>query len=177
MRAIVHFAFAALLGCTIGLAQSGAGSIQGTITDATGAALPGATARVVNNSTAVAIETTANETGFYSVPGLFAGEYTVTFTASGMKKSQVPLTLRNAQNVVLSPKLQVGDVAEQITVEANDVQLVTYDSGTVSNHLDRARIDQLPQNTRNIMRLAAATTPGLEAGGQRANGLMHEGLE
>lgn len=177
MKMIARLTFAALLTSVLASAQSGAGSIQGTITDATGAALPGATARVVNNSTAVAIETTANETGFYAVPGLFAGEYTVTFTASGMKKSQVPLTLRNAQNVVLSPKLQVGDVAEQITVEANDVQLVTYDSGTVSNHLDRTRIDQLPQNTRNIMRLAAATTPGLEAGGQRANGLMHEGLE
>jgi len=169
----LYFALASILA----FAQSGAGTIQGTITDATGAALPGASARVVNNGTGVAIETTANDTGFYSVPGLLAGEYTVTFTASGMKKSQIPVTLRNAQNVVLSPKLQVGDVAEQITVESSGAQLITYDSGTVSNHLDRARIDQLPQNTRNIMRLAAATTPGLESGGQRANGLMHEGLE
>lgn len=159
------------------LGQSGAGTIQGTITDATGAALPGASARVVNVSTSVAIETTANETGFYAVPGLIAGEYTVTFSASGMKKSQVPVTLRNAQNVVVNPRLQVGDVAEQVTVVGTDIQLITYDSGTVSNHLDRTRLDQLPQNTRNVMRLVAATTPGVESGGQRVNGLMHEGFE
>jgi hypothetical protein len=177
MKTLLRLALAMFALVFLALAQSGAGSIQGTITDATGAALPGATARVVNNATSVAIETTANETGFYAVPGLFAGEYTVTFSASGMKKSQVPITLRNAQNVQLSPKLQVGDVAEQITVESSDIQLVTYDSGTVSNHLDRTRLDQLPQNTRNVMRLVATTTPGVESGGQRVNGLMHEGFE
>ncbi len=173
----LRWTLALLLCAGSAFAQSGAGTIQGTISDATGAALPGATARVVNNATSVAIETKANETGFYSVPGLFAGEYTVTFTAAGMKKSSAPVTLRNAQNLVLNPKLEVGDVAEQITVESSDVQLVTYDSGTVSNHLDRTRLDQLPQNTRNVMRLVATTTPGVEAGGQRVNGLMHEGFE
>ncbi|MBI3278650.1 MAG: carboxypeptidase regulatory-like domain-containing protein [Acidobacteria bacterium] len=158
-------------------AQSGAGSIQGTITDATASAIPGASVRVVNNATGVATESTANQTGFYTVPGLFAGAYTVTFSASGMKTSQVAVTLQNAQNVVLNRTLQVGDVAEQVTVNASEIQLVTYDSATVSNHLDRTRLDQLPQNTRNVMRLVTATTPGVESGGQRVNGLMHEGFE
>ena len=162
---------------TTALAQSGAGSIQGTVQDATGAALPGTTVRVVNDRTGVASDTTANAVGFYSIPGLFAGSYTMTFSAPGMKKHQASLTLQNAQNAIINPKLAVGDVAEQVTVTENDVQLVTYDSGTVSNHFDRSRIDQLPQNTRNVLGLAAATTPGLEAGGQRANGLMPEGLE
>ena len=54
---------------------------------------------------------------------------------------------------------------------------VTYDSGTVSTHLDTTRIDQLPQNGRNLLGLAGVTTPGLEGNGTRANGLMQEGLE
>jgi len=67
-------------------AQSGAGSIQGTIQDATSAALPGYAIHVVNQKTGVTNDTTSNGAGFYSVPGLFAGSYTITFSAPGMKK-------------------------------------------------------------------------------------------
>ena len=159
------------------LAQSGAGSIQGTAQDSTASALSGCAVHVVNQSTGVSYDTTANGSGFYSVPGLFAGNYTITFSAPGMKKYQASVALQNAQSAVINPKLTVGEVAEQVTVTEGEVQLVTYDSGTVSTNLDRNRIDQLPQNGRNVLGLAAATTPGLEAGGQRANGLMPEGLE
>lgn len=158
-------------------AQSGAGSIQGTVQDATGAALVGSSVRVVNQKTGVSIETTSNSVGFYSVPGLFVGSYTLTFSAPGMKRFQTTFTLENAQSAIINPKLTVGDVAETVTVTESDPQLVTYDSGTVSNVLDRKRIDQLPQNGRNVLGLLAATTPGLEGGGQRANGLMGEALE
>ena len=59
------------------LAQSGAGWIQGTIQDATGAAMPACVVHVVNQKTGVTNDTTSNEVGFYSVPGLFAGSYTI----------------------------------------------------------------------------------------------------
>src|SRR5258708_39801809 len=130
------------------LAQSGAGSIQGTIQDASSAAIVGGAVHVVNQSTGVANSTTSNSSGFYSVPGLFAGTYTLTFTAPGMKKYQTVVALQDAQVAVLNPKLTVGDVAEQVTVMADAVQLATYDSGTVSTQLDSNRIDQLPQNRR-----------------------------
>jgi hypothetical protein len=158
-------------------AQSGAGSIQGTIQDATTASIPNCTVHVVNESTRVAYDTTSNEFGFYTVPGLFAGDYSVTFSAAGMKKYQTSVALQNAQNLVLNPKLAVGDVAEQVTVSTNSVQLATYDSGTVSTHLDMQRMNQLPMNGRNILTLAGATVPGLESGGTRANGTMGEALE
>ncbi len=159
------------------LAQSGAGSIQGTIQDATSSAIPNAAVHVVNQSTGVINDTTSNGSGFYSVPGLFAGNYTVTFTAQGMKKYQTMVPLQDAQVAVLNPKLTVGDVAEQVTVSADTVVLATYDSGTVSTQLDSNRMDQLPQNGRNVLGLAQNTVPGLESGGTRANGLMGEGME
>src|SRR6266704_4410488 len=68
------------------LAQSGAGSIQGTIQDATSAAIPGCQVHIVNQGTGVTNDTTSNSSGFYSAPGLFAGNYTLTFSAAGMKK-------------------------------------------------------------------------------------------
>lgn len=158
-------------------AQSGAGSIQGTIQDATSSAIPNCQVHVVNQSTGVTNDTTSNSTGFYSVPGLFAGNYTVTFSAQGMKKYQTVVPLQDAQVAVLNPSLTVGDVAEQVTVLGDAVQLATYDSGTVSTQLDFNRIDQLPQNGRNVLGLAQNTVPGLESNGTRANGLMQEGME
>lgn len=168
---------AALVGPGHLCGQSGAGSIQGTVQDATGAALPACAVQVVNQKTGVTNNTTANEVGFYSVPGLFAGSYRITFSAPGMKKYEASLTLQNAQVAVLNPKLTVGDIAEQITVTGDTIQLTTYDSGTVSTHLDFNRIDQLPQNGRNVLGLAQNTVPGLEANGTRANGLMQEAME
>src|SRR5262245_53738255 len=121
----------ALLFLPVGLrAQSGAGSIQGTIQDATGAAVPACPIHVVNQKTGVTTDTTPNEVGFYSVPGLFAGTYTITFSAPGMKKYEANIILQNAQVAIMNPKLSVGDVAEQVTVQADTVQLATYDSGT-----------------------------------------------
>jgi Carboxypeptidase regulatory-like domain/TonB dependent receptor len=159
------------------LAQSGAGSIQGTVEDAASAAVPACSVHVVNQATNVANDATTNATGFYSVPGLFAGDYTVTFSAPGMKKYQTVIALQDAQVAVLNPRLSVGDVSEQVTVAGETVQLATYDSGTVNTQLDSNRIDQLPQNGRNVLGLAQNTVPGLEAGGTRANGLMGEAME
>ena len=169
---------AALLLVPAGLvAQSGAGSIQGTVQDASSAAIPNCAVHIVNQATGVTNTAMSNTSGFYSVPGLFAGNYTVTFTAAGMKKYQAVIALLDAQVAVLSPKLTVGEVTEQVTVTGETVQLATYDSGTVSTQLDSSRIDQLPQNGRNVLGLAQNTVPGVEANGTRANGLMQEGME
>ena len=176
-QALVFVLATSLFPPTHMFAQSGAGSIQGTVQDSTNAVLPGCAVHVVNQSTGVAYDTTSNGSGFYSVPGLFTGNYTLTFKAPGMKKYQASVALQNAQNAILSPGLSVGEVTEQVTVSGNELQLATYDSGTISTQLDAKRIDQLPQNGRNVLGLAAATTPGLEAGGTRANGTMPEGLE
>lgn len=158
-------------------AQSGAGSIQGTVQDVSSSIIAGCAVHVVNRGTGVANDTTSNGSGFYSVPGLFAGPYTLTFSAPGMKKYETAVDLQDAQVAVINPKLTVGDVSQQVTVSGNAVQLATYDSGTVSTQLDAARIDQLPQNGRSVLGLAQNTVPGLEAGGTRANGVMQEGME
>lgn len=158
-------------------AQSGAGTIQGTVQDATSAALPGATVKALNRATGVSAETTANESGFYAIKGLFAGTYSVTYSAPGMKTSESTITLQNGQVLVFNTQLTVGEVSEKISVSGETIQLATYDSGTVNTQLDAARIQQLPQNGRNVLGLAQNTVPGLEGGGTRANGLMGEAME
>lgn len=158
-------------------AQSGAGSIQGTVTDSSGAVIPGALIQVLNQATSVTIKTTSNNVGFYQVPGLFTGNYVITITAPNMKTYKTSLQLLVAQNAVINAALALGQVTEQMQVSASTVQLTTTDSGTISSTLENQRINQLPMNGRNVLTLTGMTTPGLEGGGTRANGLMGEAME
>jgi hypothetical protein len=171
-----------VLGCAMGFGQSGAGTIQGTITDPSGAVIPGATVHVVNQGTNVASDAQTNHVGFYQVPNLFTGVYTVTATAPGMKTFKTQIELLVAQDAVINAQLATGAVTQEIEVSANTVQLTTTDNGTISSTLENARINQLPMNGRSILNLAAESTPGLgscnqDSNGQCANGLMGYGME
>ncbi len=159
------------------LAQSGAGTIQGTVQDATSAAIPGAMIQALNTATGVSTETSSNAGGFFALKGLLSGSYRLTVSAAGMKKSENTITLGNSQVLVYNPQLSVGEVSEKVTVSGETIQLATYDSGTVNTQLDAARIAQLPQNGRNVLGLAQNTVPGMEGGGTRVNGLMGEAME
>lgn len=159
-------------------AQSGAGSIQGTVTDSTGAVIPGALIHVVNQGTGVSNDTKTNSVGFYQVPELFVGNYTVAVTAQGMKVYKVNLQLLVAQNAVVNATLSAGDVTQQVNVSADTVELTTTDNGTVNATLENQRINQLPMNGRNMITLVMESTPGMESrNGLSANGLMSEALD
>jgi hypothetical protein len=158
------------------MAQSGAGSIQGTVADATGAAIPSASIHVVNVATGIKTDTKSNHAGFYQAPSLFSGRYSITVTAPGMKTYKTTVDLQVAQNEVINPVMTVGDVTEQVVVNASAAELVTQDSGTIGSTLENQRINQLPMDGRNILTLVGETTPGLETNGQRMNGQSEQAL-
>lgn len=163
-------------------AQSGAGSIQGTVADVTGAVIPGASIHVVNQATGVATDTKSNHVGFYQVPSLFTGTYQVTTTAPGMKTSEAKVELQVGQHAVINPVMTAGAVTEQVTVMGNAAQLTTTDSGTIGSTLENQRINQLPMNGRLIESLVQLATPGLVSSGyggpgSRVNGLEGEGMD
>lgn len=173
-------ALAIALGCAAAFAQSGAGSIEGTVTDPTGAVIPGATVQVVNRATGVQSNTKTNGTGFYRVPGLFAGTYQVTATAAGMKTFQRTVDLLVSQTAEIDFKLETGSVTQKVTVQGNAVQLINTTDASISSTLDPARISQLPENGRNIITLVNATTPGLSncpESNSCANGLSGPAME
>jgi hypothetical protein len=163
------------------LGQSGAGSIQGTVTDATGAVIPDATIHVVNQDTSITTDSKTNPAGFYQVPDLFIGNYVVTITAKGFSTFQTTLSLLAAQSGVINASLTAGAVTQQVEVQANAVQLITTNNGTITSTLESARIDQLPMNTRELLTLSIETTPGMESGpgygGEGVNGLFGEAME
>jgi len=173
----VAFAFGLAICSTIALAQSGAGSIQGTVTDSTGAVISGASIHVVQQATNEASDAKTNGVGFYQVPNLFTGTYIVSITAPGMKTYETTVELQVAQAATVNQTMAAGAVTQKIEVAANVVQLTTTDNGTIASTLESERINQLPMNGRMLLTLTGETTPGLESGGTRANGLMPEALE
>lgn len=163
-------------------AQSGAGSIQGTVTDVTGAVIPGASIHVVNQATGVATDTKSNNVGFYQVPSLFTGTYAVTITASGMKTYEAKVELQVDQRAVVNPIMTAGAVTQQVHVSGNIAQLTTTDSGTIGSVLENQRINQLPMNGRLLETLTQMVTPGVTSSGyggpgSRVNGLEGEGMD
>lgn len=186
-RTFLKWSFSAVVFATVAIGiglcgveangQSGAGSIQGTVTDSTGAVLPGASITVINEATNATFNTKSNETGYYQVPALFTGNYVVTVRAPGMKTYKTSIELLVAQNAVINPVMTAGAVTQQIEVNADTVELTTTDNGSISSTLENQRINQLPMNGRMLLTLVGATTAGVEGSGQRINGLMGEALE
>jgi hypothetical protein len=122
----------------------GTGSIQGTVTDPSGAVIAGADVTATNNATGgqTAHKTTA--AGFFVLPLLTAGEYSVTIAAPGFKTLTEPHIVVDALATVgLSPKLQLGEASQSITIEGGASVLKTDDSSLGSN-IDNEVYDALP---------------------------------
>ena len=85
-----------------------------------------------------------------------------------MKTYKTSIELLVAQNASINPVMTAGAVTQQVEVAASTVQLTTTDNGTISSTLENSRINQLPMNGRNILNLAAESTPGLGSCNQDA---------
>jgi hypothetical protein len=128
-------------------------TIFGTITDSTGAVVPGARVVVRNVQTGLERETRTNEAGGYVVSQLPVGVYTVTAEAAGFKSGvQENIRVQVDENRRVDFRLEVGAVTESITVEAAIAQVETRE-GTLKEVVDAERIVELPLNGRNAIEL------------------------
>ena len=155
------YALALLLSAAAILAaQSITGTITGTVTDSTGAVVPGATVIVTNTETNLKTAVETDTTGSYTATLLPRGSYTLEGTATGFKRHrQEGLTLQVAQQARVDIQLSIGEVAESILVTADAAQLET-ESATLSKVVDNKAIVNLPLNTRNVYSLVFLT-PGV----------------
>ena len=108
------------------LAQQGRGTIQGVVSDSSGAAVQGAVVRVANADTNVTASTESNAEGIFSVPNLNVGRYAVTVEKTGFRKAVLSgLTLQVDQRLQADIKLDLGQVAETIEVKAENTLVDT----------------------------------------------------
>jgi hypothetical protein len=126
------------------------GSLQGSITDPTGAVVPNATVVVKATDTGVSKTLTTDSAGFYSIGPLNPGAYTVTVTQSGFETLTVSTVVRTGTATSGNFKLTVGNSGESVEVTAGELQVNT-DQISVSGVVDRQQIETLPVNGRNIL--------------------------
>lgn len=147
-----------------GFAQTGTGSIQGTVRDASGAVVPKARVTIVQPETRVQNNTESNDVGFFLFPSIRIGAYEITVESSGMETWKGQLNLLAGQAAVVDPALKLATTATAVTVAGDVTPLVTTTSPTVATVIERQRIEQLPINGRYVTTLLYMTTPGVESG-------------
>ncbi|HVF90429.1 MAG TPA: carboxypeptidase regulatory-like domain-containing protein, partial [Blastocatellia bacterium] len=158
-----------LMGLSVAAIAQFTASIQGTVTDASGAIVSGATVTVTNNETSRSQQVTASDEGFYRVTGLAPGTYTVTAELPGFRKKVIENVIVNAeapQGVNIA--LEAGEVSESVTVTADEAttQLQT-ETANVSRAITTAEILRLPQVGRDPYELIRLT-PGVFGDGGRS---------
>ncbi len=135
------------------LLAQGTVTIFGTVTDASGAVVPGATITVSNTLTGLTRQAATNESGSYVVSQLPVGVYKVTAESQGFKAAvQEDIRVRVDENRRIDFALEVGAITESITVEAAVTQVETRE-GAIKEVVDAERIVELPLNGRNAIEL------------------------
>lgn len=153
---------------TLALGQGTSASLTGQITDATGAAVTGATVTAKNTDTNLAQTSTSNAVGVYTIAPLPPGNYALTVEAKGFKRYlQQGIVLGVDISATQDVSLKTGSAQETVTVteEAELINTTTAELGTTVNH---AAITQLPLNGRDpssLVLLAPGTTSVTEPGG------------
>ncbi len=151
---ILRLALAGLLLAGILPAQEVTAGIYGVVQDSTSAVVPNAAIRLRNIATGRTHQTATDESGNYSIVFLPIGTYEVSAEAQGFKKLVLSdVALRVNDNRRISITLEVGQLAEQVTVEASAVTVNTA-SGTTSQLLDGRDMIKLPSRGRNVLPFA-----------------------
>src|SRR5262245_23543654 len=154
---------AALIGALVGplaaAGQTGTSAISGFVKDGTGAALPGATVKVINVETGVALDLTTNEEGVYRASALVPGQYRIETSLDGFETSvRGPITLHISETIAVDFTLGIGRQQESVTV-TGVAPLVESQSSTVAQIVTRAMLAALPLPNR-----AASSLAGLAPG-------------
>ncbi len=156
MRRIATLMLLLIVAPVLGYAQAtsvNGGSIEGTITDSTGAVVPNATVVVLATDTNLSKTLATDSGGFYSVGPLNPGPYTVRVSAPGFEALSVRTVIQTGTATSGSFKLTIGASTETVEVNAGALQVNTEQAG-VSDVITRAQIESLPVNGRNFLDLA-----------------------
>jgi hypothetical protein len=155
--AIVLLAFMA----SVASAQQTQSSIQGRVTDESGAGIPGAVVIITHQASGMFRQVVSTDDGSYYVTGVLPGPYRVTAELTGFKKferTDVQLTIGNTSTVDIT--LQVGALEENVTV-TGDAPLVDVTSTQIGANISQQELSALPILNKNWM-FAVGLTPGVQ---------------
>jgi len=119
-------------------------SVSGTVTDSTGAVVPGADVTAKNNATGVVLNAVSGSNGAFTIPAVSSGTYTVTVRLMGFKTAvlnDVLVTVAGPANV--RAKLEIGGIEETIIV-AGSQEIIQTQATSVAQTLNSRQIGNLP---------------------------------
>ena len=143
----------ALLCSAAANAQQGRGTILGTVTDSSGAAIAGAKVSIVNVDTNNITNAETNNDGFYTSPAVNVGNYQVTAEHAGFKKAvRNGIVLQIDQQAEINIRLDVGAISESVEVTGS-APLVNTENGSIGQVVENRNVEELPLNGRNAFAL------------------------
>jgi hypothetical protein len=153
LRILRFLSFGLVLLITGGLFGQTLATVQGEITDQSGAVVPGATVTVTNTATSVSQTTKTDSSGAYRIPALPIGTYDVEVQASGLERQRAKsLVLEVGRTAVQNFQLKVAQASEVVTVES-EVPVVESTTMTVGQVMDPKNVQQIPLNGRHFVDL------------------------
>jgi hypothetical protein len=164
--------------CASAFAQGTTSRVVGTVQDATGAVVPGATVKLINSGTNVTFTTTSSAAGTYGFEAVQTGAYELDVEAKGFRKfisrdNQVTI----GQPLTVNARLEVGAASEQVLVEASAEAVQTSTSGNFGNVVTQQEVADLPivgTRGRNPLDLVVME-PGVVSGANTGGGIHVHG--
>ena len=154
---------------TVGaFAQNNNSTIKGTVKDASGAVVSGATITLTNVGTSDEVTAKSGSDGFYTISNLSPANYKLTVSASGFSSWVGVLTLRVSQAALVDPTLNAASVATQVTVR-DVTPVIDSVNPTLSDVKNATAIETLPVQNRSILNVLAFS-PGVVAGSYAGSG-------
>jgi hypothetical protein len=152
-------------------AQSNSGIVQGTVTDPSNAAVPGATVRIENPVSGYTNQTTTDVNGSFRLPNLPFNPYHLTVALQGFSAMSTDVDVRSTVPINLQLGLKLGSSATNITVTESAQDLVEEDTNFHTD-VDRGLFDKLPLESQSssLSSLITLASPGVVAD---SNGLFH----
>src|SRR5215469_9027778 len=158
----------------LGLSQAQAqyrGSLQGTVTDTTGAVVAGATVTLTDKETNRTVTAETNEAGVYNIGALPPSRYMLTVEKQGFKKKMledagIVAEQANAINIVLD----IGATSETVTVNGNQAPLLDTETATISGTVTSQEVETLPAYGRDPFQLVQLAPGAFGDGSQTAAG-------
>jgi hypothetical protein len=156
----LSFLLALALSAGLATAQDPRGFLRGTVSDNSGAVVPGAKVRATSNETGVIASAVANEAGVYNIPYLIPGFYKLSAEQDGFKTFvRDKIEVRVSETIEVPIQLEVGSVTETVEVRDESPALETANA-SLGQVMDQRRITELPQRGGNPLELALLT-PGV----------------
>jgi hypothetical protein len=162
-----------LAGGPLGVCAQGgnAGAVRGTVTDPSGAVIPGATIRLTNAASGMSRVAISDATGQFEIPNVPFHAYRISVSAQGFSPLSEVVDVESTLGADVKLVLQIATAASTVTVQATSGDLIENDP-TFHTDLDRDMFTKIPLESQSssLSALVTASTPGVSAD---SNGLFH----